>query len=101
MHIYTLTMIKWMPKEPFYDSMMINEYKGNRCIGFYRQCDTVMDVVLHDGFIWEEGWYEYACIERIKQGTHFIDFTPLWVNQEGEIIDTPERYRHVCCLGIG
>jgi hypothetical protein len=101
MYIYTLTTIKRLPDESFYDSSVINEYSGNRCIGFYKDCDDVLDIVLHDSMIWENGYYQYACIEKIKPCTYPIDFNPLWMDSHGNIIDTPKRYKNVCCIGIG
>jgi len=100
-NIYTLTMVQDISERGFYDTSMIMNYTRNRCIGFYQDCDDVLGIVLHDSNIWENDYYQYACIENVCSCTHPIDFHPLWIDKKGNIIKTPKSYKNICCIGIG
>jgi hypothetical protein len=73
-----------------------------RCVGYYFDCEYAVKVALFDTMLWENDHYKYIVIEEVPEGTHpYKPGNQLWLNNKGNVIDTPDDYKNICCVGIG
>lgn len=57
----------------------VSEKHGNRCVGYFTDKETAVEVVENNiGDIYEAGYYPYAVIENIPEGLYQYDTEPLW-----------------------
>jgi len=97
-----LKMTKENANKYIYTITTVKDWAKVRCIGYYLDLDFAIEVVLFDSIIWEEGYYEYAVIECVPEGTYPIKLNnQIWINDNGDIIDPPDQFKNIVCIGIG
>ena len=87
----------------------VSEKHGNRCVGYFTEKETAIEVVKSNaGDINEAGYYPYAGIENIPEGLYQYDQDPIWFTyiektEEYKISPTPlfVRKNHFVGFGIG
>lgn len=68
----------------------VSEKNGTRCVGYFTDKDTAIEIVENNiGDIYEEGYYPYAVIENIPEGLYQYDQNPLWFTY----IDKTNKYQ--------
>ena len=67
--------------------------RGQRCFGYFQTFEEAEEAVLNNYCdIWET-IYEYAVIEKVRDGIHQYDFNPTWYkwNLEKECYEKTEK----------
>lgn len=101
MYVYFVTGITYEDKETKYKGQ-----RGQRCFGYFQTFEEAEEAVLNNYCdIWET-IYEYAVIEKVRDGIHQIDLEPMWYkwNLEKECYEKTEKPTFASgyvCWGIG
>ena len=101
MYVYFVTGITYEGKEK-----TISPNREQRCFGYFQTFGEAEEAVLNNYCdIWET-IYEYAVIEKVRDGIHQIDLEPIWYkwNLEKECYEKTEKPTFASgyvCWGIG
>lgn len=95
------------PELPCAASALPDMSVRHRCVGYFRSDKTAMLCVLHNmGDIHENGYYNYAVIERLGEGLYPHPEHVQWFKWDDELngfidCETPKGYENVTNFGIG
>ena len=100
-NIYTITTLEKVET----DKNGWFEHGDSRVVGYYMDLDTAKEAVMNNACDINETVYDYAVIEKVKEGIFHPSNKALWFKYDKETdsykpIDTPKEAKNACACGF-